>query len=124
MGSDGEDSEFFETDGTIIRCKVCHGTESAYETDNARGTRRARPVRHRDTSTLHSPEARAKALESRRYNRLQRDVAAAVDLLGAAIGRVPDTDEVEALKAENAALLKRAEDAEARLALMREAMGA
>lgn len=124
VGSGGEENEFFETDGTIIRCRVCNGTESAYETDNPRGIGGHIRIRHRDTTRMYSAEAREKGLESRRFNRLVRDVEAAADLLGAAIGRVPDTDEVEALRAENATLLKRAEDAEALLALMKEALGA
>ena len=64
VGSDGEPNEFFETDGTTIRCKVCNGTESAYETDNPRGIGGHIRIRHRDTTNMYDTEARAKALES------------------------------------------------------------
>lgn len=126
VGSDGEENEFFETNGTIIRCRVCNGTPDAYETDNPRGIGGHIRIRHRDTTNMYDTEARAKALESRRLNRLTREVRVSVEMLSRAIGyQAPvDTKELEALKAENAALLKRAEDAEARIALMREAMGA
>ena len=126
VGSDGEDNEFFETNGTIIRCRVCNGTEFAYESENPRGMGGHIRIRHRDTTNLYDADARAKALESRRFNRLSSQVQEAVEALGKAIGyEAPaDTRELEALKAENAALRKRAEDAEARVALMKEALGA
>jgi hypothetical protein len=129
VGSDGAPSEYMETNGTIIRCKVCKGTDDAYETDNARGLGGHIRIKHRDVTNMYDADARAKALESRRLNRLTAQVREAVENLGKAIGYEPpappvDTSQIEALKAENAALLKRAEEAEARIALMREAMGA
>ena len=126
VGSDGEENEFFETNGTLIRCKVCQGTPDAYETESARGIGGHIRTKHRDTSGLHSPEAREKANESRKLNRVTRQVEESIALLSKAIGYTAPTDtrELEALKAENAALIKRAEEAEARLALMREALGA
>ena len=125
VGSDGEESEFYETDGTIIRCKVCMGTDSAYETDNARGLGGHIRTRHRDTTNLHSPEARAKATESKRLNRLTAEVRESIERMSKAINYSAPVDQtkVEALQAENAALRKRAEDAEAKLALIREASG-
>jgi hypothetical protein len=125
VGSDGEESEFYETDGTIIRCHVCLGTDSAYETDNARGLGGHIRTRHRDTTNLHSPEARAKATESKRLNRLTAEVRESIERMGKAIGYAApvDTRQIEALQAENAVLRKRAEDAEAKLALIREASG-
>jgi hypothetical protein len=52
-------------------------------------------------------------------------VAETIERLSAVIGFTvqPDPTVVEALQAENAALRKRAEDAEAKLALIREASG-
>ena len=125
VGSDGEESEFYETDGTIIRCKVCMGTDSAYETDNARGLGGHIRTRHRDTASLHSPEARAKATESKRLNRLTAEVRESIERMSKAINYSAPVDQtkVEALQAENAALRKRAEDAEAKLQLIREASG-
>ena len=122
---DGETSEFFETNGTIIRCKVCDGTPDAYETENARGLGGHVRVKHRDTTDLHSPEARAKANESKRLNRLTTDVRTTIETLSKSIGYAApvDTRQIEALQAENAALRKRAEDVEAKLALIREASG-
>lgn len=124
VDSKGEDNEFFETNGTVFRCKVCNGTPDSYETENPRGIGGHIRIKHRDNSTMYDEEARAKALESRRLNRLTKDVERAVGLLSASIGMTIDTSVVDALKAENAALVKRAEEAEARLALMREALGA
>lgn len=125
VGSDGEESEFYETNGTVIRCKVCLGTPTAYETESARGLGGHIRMNHRDTEALHSPEARAKATESKRLNRLTREVQEAVEILGKSIGYAApvDTRQIEALQAENAALRKRAEDAEAKLQLIREASG-
>jgi hypothetical protein len=125
VGSDGEESGFYETDGTIIRCQVCLGTDSAYETNNARGLGGHIRTRHRDTTSLHSPEARAKATESKRLNRVTREVQESIERLSKVINYTLPVDQtkVEALQAENAALRKRAEDAEAKLALIREASG-
>ena len=122
---DGETSEFFETNGTIIRCKVCDGTPDAYETENARGLGGHIRTKHRDTTDLHSPEARAKATESKRLNRLTAEVRESIERMGKAIGYTApvDTRQIEALQVEVAALRKRAEDAEAKLALIREASG-
>jgi len=121
VGSDGEENEFFETNGTILRCKV-----DGWETESARSIGGHVRTRHRDTAGLHSPEAREKATETKRLNKVTRTVQDAIEALSKSIGYAGpvDTKELEALQAENAALLKRAEEAEARLALMKEALGA
>lgn len=120
VGSDGEENEFFETDGTTLRCKV-----DGYVAESSRSIGGHIRTSHRDTTSLHSPEARAKATESKRLNRVTREVAETIERLSAVIGFTvqPDPTVVEALQAENAALRKRAEDAEAKLQLIREASG-
>jgi len=125
VGSDGEENEFFETNGTIFRCKVCLDTDAHYETESPRGIGGHIRTKHRDTADLHSQEARAKATETKRLNRLTTQVRDAVEILGKSIGYTApvDTAQIEALQAENAALRKRAEDAEAKLQLIREASG-
>ncbi len=122
----GVENEFFETDGTTLRCKVCKDTPDAYSTNNSRGIGGHIRIRHRDNSTMYSPEARAKAQESRRSNKLTRQVEEAITTLSEAIGYTPpaDTKELDKLRAENEVLRRRAEDAEARLQLMKEALGA
>jgi hypothetical protein len=119
---DGETvNEVFETNGTIYRCKVCKGTPDAYQTTGPRGIGGHVRAKHRDPDTLHGPEARARAVETKRVKRLTRQVEDAVKILNDALGVTDESRQIEALRAENEALRQRAEEAEARLALVQEA---
>lgn len=123
----------FETNGTVYRCKECLGTPNEYVSTHRRGIGGHNRMHHRDTSTLRerakTPEALAKGQDTRRYNRLHEQVTDAHRLLSQALGvAVSDpmrverlTAQVEQLQAEVAAQSKRADDAEAKLLLMREA---
>ncbi len=127
LHSGGEVSQWFETDGTIVRCRVCVGTGTAYETtvDEVRGLGGHIRMAHRDTEALRTPEALAKAVDSKRYNRLHEKVLVAVELLAETVGYGGSTAELERenerLKTELAAEKQRADDAEARVRLMKEA---
>lgn len=112
----------FETNGTLYRCRECLGTEFEYVSDRRNGIGGHNRMRHTDTTSLFSEEGIAKNVDSRRFNRLSRQVQKAVEDLAAATGMsLGDGEEVERLRAEVAEQRKRAEDAEAKLALMREA---
>ena len=79
---------------------------------------------HTDTSAMHGPEARAKAIETNRANRTKEAVEKAIELLAESVGyKFTDSAEVINLKAQLAAAVKRAEEAEAKLQLIREATG-
>lgn len=123
LNTDGEHSEFFETDGTTVRCRLCVGTGTQYETTitEVRGLGGHIRMNHRDTTGLRTPEAHAKAVDSRRYNRLFEKVQVAVELLAETIEYMPDHPKVAELEAENARLRTALADAETRIQLMREA---
>jgi excisionase family DNA binding protein len=126
---DGEEVPNFETNGTQVRCRLCLGTENEYVSDRRTGIGGHNRMLHRDTSNLRTPEAQAKGLDTRRYNRLREQVEDAHRMLSLALGlRATDPQQVAALVAETEALRgriaaaeKRADDAEAKLTLMREA---
>jgi hypothetical protein len=125
VNRDEVESEFFETDGHYYRCKVCLGTEREYVADNTRGLGGHIRMNHRDTDALHNEEAREKAFETRQLNRMTRRVEEALTLLNAAVGKTTaDPARIKQLEEENRKLRERAEEAETRLALMREALGA
>lgn len=123
LSSDGEPSEFFETDGVTVRCKECIGLSTHYETPvtEVRGLGGHIRMTHRDTTDLRSPEAHAKSVDSRRYNRLHEKVRVAVELLAETIGYETDHPRVAELEAEVARLRTALADAETRIGLMREA---
>lgn len=124
--SGGEVSEWFETDGTIIRCKACIGKPTAYETthDEVRGLGGHVRMAHRETDNLRTQEALDKSVDSRRFNRLQKRVDDAIALLGGAAGTsAEDAKKIKDLEEAVRVQTKRADDAEARLALFREALG-
>jgi len=130
LGTDGEPSEFYETDGTTVRCRLCVGTSTHYETDTTRITGLGGHVRmnHTDTTSLRTPEALEKRADSRRYNRLHDKVKAAVELLAETIDYTPSAvkvteweREIERLRHELEKETKRADDAVARVKLMQEA---
>jgi excisionase family DNA binding protein len=124
----GDSHQFFETDGTIIRCRECVGTPTAYETPitEVRGLGGHARMVHRDTENLRTPDALEKSVDSRRYNRLHEKVTAAVELLAETVGYTASNEglerENERLKADLAREKRRADDAVARLQLMKEAM--
>jgi excisionase family DNA binding protein len=125
---EGEAIENFETNGELVRCRECLGTENEYVSSSRRGIGGHNRMLHRDTSNLRTPEALEKATDTKRYNRLRAQVQDAHEALGAALGIQQESAKVKALQAENkglrdqvTALAKRVEDAEARLALAREA---
>lgn len=112
----------FETNGSIYRCRLCMGTEQEYVSDRRTGIGGHVRMMHRERANLYTPEAQAKALDTRRFNRLNSEVAKAVEILAVATGTVLGSSrELEQLRAEVAKQKKRADDAEAKLALMREA---
>ena len=126
MHTDGEVSEFFETDGTTIRCSLCVGKSTAYETPESEVRGLGGHVRmvHRDSDNMRTPEALAKALDSKRYNRLHAQVKTAVELLAETIGFTGTPDQAREIDRLTHALEKetqRANDLEARLRLMNEA---
>jgi excisionase family DNA binding protein len=128
--TDGEPSEYFETNGTIVRCKLCVGKSTAYETTPTKVTGLGGHIRmtHRDRENLSTPEALAKSVDSRRYNRLHEQVTVAVELLAETIGFTPaDTGkvaalerEVEGLRKELLAANQRANDATTKLQQLRD----
>jgi len=123
----GQSHQFFETNGVMIRCRECVGLSSAYETPigEVRGLGGHVRMAHRDTEDLRTPEALEKSVDSRRYNRLHERVTAAVELLAETVGYTASNEslerENERLKTELARETRRADDAEARVRLMREA---
>jgi excisionase family DNA binding protein len=123
LNSDGELSEFYETNGVLVRCRLCVGRPTAYETPvtEVRGLGGHIRMNHRDTASLRDEEARAKAVDSRRYNRLHEKVKVAVELLAETIGYETDHPKVTELERENARLRTALADAETRIQLMREA---
>lgn len=119
----------FETNGTLVRCTICLGTENEYVSDKRTGIGGHNRMLHRDRSNLYTPEAQAKALDTRRFNRLRDQVVEAQRILAVALGSpIADPKQVSAMLAEMEQLRQeardakaRADDAEARLALLNEA---
>jgi len=130
LNSDGEHSQFFESDGDTIRCRECVGTDTAYETpvEKVRGLGGHIRMTHRETESLRTPEALAKSIDSRRYNRLHEKVTVAVELLAETLGMDVSPTRMTELQNEITRLqhalekeTKRADDALTRLSLMQEA---
>jgi len=124
LRTDGEESDLFETDGTTVRCRECHGTDTAYETPVTMVTGLGGHIRmnHRETDSLRSPEAKEKSVYVRRYNRLEAQVLQAVQMLGSSVGyQPPDQTAMNELIVDRDQWKKRAEELEAKLALMKEA---
>lgn len=129
LTDDDEEIPNFETNGRLVRCKLCLGTDREYVSTSRRGVGGHNRMNHRDTENLRTPEALAKGVDTRRYNRLRDQVIEVQRLLAVALG-TPMTDpkvvgqirnEVESLRQQLAQQTKRADDAETKLALMREA---
>jgi hypothetical protein len=65
----------WETNGTIVRCKECIGTDHHYETpaDKLLGLGGHVRIHHTEISTMYSPEARAKAAQTRQERLAQAE---------------------------------------------------
>lgn len=128
MGSDGEPIQNFETDGAWYRCTLCKGTDSEYISDQTIGIGGHIRMNHTDTTDLFTPEARAKALDSRRFNRLSKQVTEALDILVKSVDyqqhNTAAEKKIARLEAENESLRTELGEVRARLALIQEAMGA
>lgn len=127
FSDNGDPVENFETNGHVWRCRLCVGTPDAYESSSPTGIGGHNRMKHSDTTSMFSPEARAKGIDTKRFNRLSRQIESAVVTLAGSIGweAGPGVQEkMAALEAENADLRRKLGEAEARLALMREAMNA
>lgn len=130
----GIPNEQFETDGTAVRCKECIGTDHYILEGGARGVGGHTRMWHRDRTTMYDEDAMARKVDSGKATRLSRKVAGAIDLLIEATGYQGDSARIAELEAENERLRsrcadveaanKRADDAEARLALIQEAIRA
>lgn len=133
-------SDIFETNGTVIRCRECVGGEHDYETTSPRGLGGHRRMWHTDRSNMYDDAANAKRSDSGKATRLSQKVSEAIDLLVKATGYEGDSAHIAKLEAKierlekeakqlrtNCAQVevanKRADDAEAKLALIKETMG-
>jgi hypothetical protein len=117
------------TNGTWFRCELCKDTDHPLLTDSRRSIGGHNRVYHTNTSNLYSPEARAKAFETHRVNRMSTGVEEAIQILRNVIGQEPDTaktekleKEIERLKGELASLKAEHEEVQAKLALVRESL--
>jgi hypothetical protein len=128
IGSNGEPIQNFETDGAWYRCTICRGTATEYISDTPVGIGGHIRMNHTDTTGLFTPEAREKGLDTKRFNRLSRQVTEALDILVKSVDyqqhNTAAEKKIARLERENADLTRRLEEAEARLALIRESMGA
>jgi hypothetical protein len=130
----GEPLEW-ETDGKVFRCLVCKREGKEWTTEVRYAMTGHMRAAH-NPEGLHTPEARAKQAETRRLHRVQERVAEAVAILQDAAGLEGHDEKIEALEArieemaealaqvtaERDAATKRADDAEARVALIRESL--
>lgn len=133
-------SERYETNGEIYRCKECVGTDHEFvkSTNGLGGHTR---MYHTDTTSMYDEAAQIRKSDSLKAHNLRTKVDEAIDLLIKATGYEGDSAaiakleaEVDRLKRQNADLRKecgkveeankRADDAEARLALIQEAIRA
>lgn len=119
---DDTTSEFFETNGRAIRCKQCLGTRTEFYTGDPRSMGGHVRMCHRETESLRTPEAQAKALDTRRYNRLAGVVDMVIEELAIATGH--ESTKVGELQREVARLTRERDDAVTRLAMIQEAMRA
>jgi hypothetical protein len=126
-----EPMDNWETDGSRFRCVLCFqsGKEVIFESGLSLGGH-TRSV-HRDVHPIHMPGALAKRSETVARKKVEKKITAAIALLQDAAGITTDASEVEALKKKVETLTAdldrekhRADDAEARLALLREALNA
>jgi hypothetical protein len=123
---DGTTDDIIETNGEQMRCRLCAGTDHEYLQAASRSIGGHKRIYHTDTSDMHSPEAREKATQTKRQRVMANSqVIQAIDLLMNASGYNPnpDTERIEELETQLAAAIQRAEELEAKLALIREATG-
>lgn len=125
---DGTEDPIIVTNGTQWRCLEHAGTDQEY-IETPKGIGGHKRMWHTDTSDMRTPEAREKALKTKR-ERIMREssVVQAIDLLIEASGYNPtppviDDERIKELETELAAAVRRAEEAEAKLSLIREATG-
>jgi hypothetical protein len=128
IGSDGEPIQNFETDGFWYRCRLCKGTDNEFISDQVIGIGGHIRMNHTDRASLYTEQARAKALDTRRFNRLSKQVTEALDILVKSVDyqayNTVAERKITRLEKENAELRRRLGEAEARLALIAEAYGA
>lgn len=132
---DGHEVENIETNGTTFRCHACLGTDHEWSSDNPKGISGHIRTRHRPTDNLWGKEATQKKTKTRGVGvRLTRQVKKVIEELAEAIDYDITTD--DALLKENALLKRqveeaiaatkkaeaRADEAETRLALIRESL--
>ena len=132
-------SDYFVTNGEQIRCidPACQGTEHEFLKSIQSQGGHIR-MYHTDTTNLHGPEAKARAVETARQNRQKMKVVQAIDILAEAVGHtiaspsaLADWEKkfnamtARAEKAEERAekAERKADELEAKLALIREATG-
>lgn len=124
MDSNGEPIERFETDGAWVRCRECRDTDTEWIGFGGTGVGGHTRMRHTDTASLFTEEARAKALDSRRYNALARHVEHAVAELSKALGKTDSDRRIAELEQALATMTAERDEYKARLDLIREAYGA
>lgn len=116
-------------DGVLwFRCRPCEDTDHPFRTNKARSIGGHQRIYHTDSTDLYSPEARAKAVQTRREREGWAKVEQAAALLNEVLGTHADPKMVEVMEAriqelvdENEALRAEKGELEARIALMREA---
>ncbi len=130
------------TNGTEFRCTICDAEGREYVIAGGASIGGHNRIYHTDTTSLHGPDAKARAVETRRRNvAITRQTSQAIDLLIEATGYVPSKyeeriedleaqlaaaasgEKVAELEQKLAAATQRADEAEAKLALIREATG-
>jgi hypothetical protein len=124
-GDDGEPVTGIETNGQLWRCALCWGTDQQYIANHPRGIAGHRRIRHSEHD-FYTTEIIARRVDGLRFNRLTRQIEEAVTVLATTIGWEvgPKVNErITELEAEVATMRTRAEEAEAKLALVRESMG-
>jgi hypothetical protein len=107
------DYSVFETNGEQVRCKVHLGTEHEWIGTKAGMTGHWR-TRHMETESLWGSEATAKKVDTAKARRIAAKVNEAITMLASIIDYDP-LQEIEQLKRDLAAAIKRAEKAEAAL---------
>lgn len=152
--SDNTDHPRVETNGTQYRCKECLNTDHPLLSSDSRSIGGHNRIYHTDTSNMYGKEARDKAVDSSRSAKLKVRMEEAALLLLNGLGEDSPLAKMDALTKqiaeltranarlqkdltaaqkvpvvedkteELAAAIKRADEAEARLALMREALNA
>jgi uncharacterized coiled-coil protein SlyX len=138
---DGHIVENIETNGTMFRCRACLGTEQEWISDKVNGISGHIRIRHRPTEDMWGEEAMRKKILTRRATKSAVvQVGKAIEMLMEAVDYQTDDseqiaaleakvaeqqqriEELEAACADAATAVARAEEAEARLALIKESL--